>query len=276
MRGAESVRDLITMYEHTPGSLLFGLKGVRAAAAKRDLPQIVQACDKATKAAQEYYNVNAAWERTKNQPKSKGEGDAVALDPLVDRGVTGLQDAAYIPVRSLPKEHPLAIAGRAFLQNGLPNGAEAITKLAHPEELVAVQQLISRCDDPKDLRPHVQTLGLSPFVENLRELSVRFEVALRRPAQGETTWDKVKATSFEAQECMVELVAKIIGTFHLRTPEHIEARTDLLFPIIEQDDRIAEARKQRRPVIDVDPVTGDPVVTPPAGPTGPVEPVNPA
>lgn len=275
MRGAESVRDLFTMYEHTPGSLLFGLKGVRAAAVKRDLPQIVAACDKATNAAQQYYNTNAAWERTKNQPKSKGEGDAVALDPLVDRGVTGMQDAAYVPVRSLPKEHPLAVAGRAFLQKALPNGAEGITKLAHAEELVAVQQLIVRCDDPKDLKPHVQTLGMSALVENLRELSVRFEGALRQPARGETSWDKVKATSVEAQECMLELVAKIVGTFNLRTPEHIEARAEMLFPIIEQDDRIAEARKQRRPVIDVDPVTGDPVVTPPVGPTEPTEPVVP-
>jgi len=262
------------MYEHTPGSLLFGLKGARAAAVELDVPEIAAACDKATKAAQEFYNVNAAWERTKNQPKSKGEGEAVALDPLVDRGVTGLQDAASVPVRSLPKEHPLAVAGRAFLKNALPNGAEGITKLPHAEELVAVQQLIKRCDDPNDLRPQVQSLSLSPLVENLRGLAVRFEAALRQPARGETSWDKLKATGFEAQECMLELVAKITGTFNLRTPEHIDARTKLLFPIIEQDDRIADSRKQRKPVTDVDPNTGEPVVTPPADPTDPANPVD--
>lgn len=274
MRGMESVRDLFDLYDHTPGSLLFGLKGTRSAALKRNVPEVVSACDTAIEAALTYYNVNAAWERTKNQPRSKGEGEAIALDPLVDRGVTALQDAATIPVRSLPKDHPLAVAGREFRKKGLPNGAEGITKLAHPEELVAVQQLLNRCDDANDLGPYVEKLAMSPLVEHLRKLAVQFEAALRSPAIGETSWDKVKVTGIEAQERLGELMAKIVGTFNLRTPEHIAARAELLFPIMEQEERIAEVRKLRRPVTDIDPDTGDPAVGPPAEPTEPVPPVD--
>lgn len=274
MRGMESVRDLFDMYEHTPGSLLFGLGGTRAAAVKRNLPEIVASCDTALAAAQTYFNTDAAWERTKNQPKAVGDGEAAALDPQIDRVVTGIQETAANLIRSLPEGHPLAIAGTEFLRKALPNGAEGITKLRHPEQLVAVQQLLGRCSDANDLLPYVQKLGLAPLVERLRELCVRFEAALRNPSAGETTWDKLKAANFEAQERLAELVGKITGTFNLRTAEHIQARRDLLSPIMQQEERIAEARKQRRPLTDVDPNTGEPVVTPPANPANPVPPVD--
>jgi hypothetical protein len=71
-----------------------------------------------------------------------------------------------------------------------------------------------------------------------------------------------------------QLVALIAGKYNLQTLEHIAARVALLELIMEQDARVAEARKLRRPVPDVDPNPGEPPVTP-TEPTTPAEPVNP-
>jgi hypothetical protein len=47
----------------------------------------------------------------------------------------------------------------------------------------------------------------------------------------------------------------------------------LLQPILDQDSRVAEARKLRRPLTDVDPNTGEPVPAP-TDPTTPAAPTD--
>jgi len=103
-----------------------------------------------------------------------------------------------------------------------------------------------------------------------------FEAALRKSPPSEITWGKVKAAGAEAQERLAELVAKIAGMFNLRTPEHATARAALLGPIMFQNDRVAQARKFRRPVVDVDPNSGNDVPVTPTEPTTPSGPTQPS
>jgi hypothetical protein len=257
-----SVSVLFNLYQQPPGGVIYCVEGTKQAAVRLQATDVVQSCDVCLEVARMYLDRNAEWERTKNTSRARGEGEAMALDPLVDRSIAGIYNHVENLARSLPKDHELAVAARELSRRAFPNGAEGYTKLPHAEELVEVKNLIKRSDDPNDLAPLVQKLGVTPMVENLRELAVKFEAALRKLFPGETTWDQLKAAAADCHERYVQLVALIAGKYNLQTPEHIAARVALLGPIMEQDRRIAEARKLRRPVPDVNPNTGEPVVTP--------------
>jgi hypothetical protein len=268
-----SVSDFLFLNQQPAGGLVFCVKGTRTAAVGLDLPEVVKSCDVCLEAADVYYDQSVAWERTKNTPKARGDGEAMALDVLVDRGVSGVHTHAVNLDRAMPPESEVAMAAREFIRRAFPNGAEAITKLRHAEESVAVSKLVKDCKDPKRLAPLVATLGLTPLVNHLGELSVRFDAALRKSVPAETSWSEVKAAAAEAHERYAQLFAFIIGHYNLQTPEHITARTTLLKPILDQDYRVAEARRLRKPVVDVDPNTGEPVPMPtePATPPAPTD-----
>jgi hypothetical protein len=270
----ESVRSLIGLYEFTPGRAIFCVQGTRKEATKRQLPDLVAVCDVTLDASHKFFDATAAWERTKNVPKARGEGEAVALDPLLDKAVSGLYDGAANFSRSLSANHDLSVLAQQFTRKAFPRGPAGITTLAFEDESVAVKNLLKRCDDPQDLGSFVAKLNLSPFVEEIRARSVQFEAALRKTSPAEISWGKVKEAGAETQERLAELVVKIAGTYNLRTDEHIAARAALLGPIMEQNERIAQARKHRRPVTDVDPSTGLDTPTQPTDPTQPTQPTD--
>ncbi|MCU0689927.1 MAG: DUF6261 family protein [Polyangiaceae bacterium] len=269
-----TVSVLFNLYQQPPGGVIYSVEGTKQAAVRLNLPDVAQSCDACLESARAYLDRNGQWERTKNTSKARGEGEARTLDPTLDRSVAGIYNHVENLVRSFSKDHELAVAAREFSRLAFPNGAEGITSLPYAEELVAVKNLIQRSDDPDDLAALVDKLSLKPMVENLRELAVKFETALRRVFPGETTWDQLKVAAADCHERYVQLVALIAGKYNLQTPEHIAARVALLGPIMEQDARIAESRKLRRPVPDVDPNTGELLVTP-TEPTTPAEPVDP-
>ena len=266
-----SVSDYLRLNQQPAGGQIFCVKGTRKVALDLGAADVVQSCDVCLDVSQVYFERSAAWARTKNTPKARGE--AIKLDPMVDRGVSGIQNHALNLERSMPQESKIAIAAREFIRRAFPNGAEGITKLAHAQESVAVADLVKQCKDPQGLAPLVATLGLTPLVVHLEELAPKFEAAVRKSARPETTWSEVKAAAADAHERYAQLFAFIIGKYNLQTPEHVEARTELLRPILEQDRRVTEARRLRRPIVDVDPNTGEPVVAP-TEPTAPADPVD--
>lgn len=264
---------IFNIYQQPAGGMIFATQSTRAVAVELGDTAIVESCDTCLQAARAYYDRDAQWQRTKNAPKARGDGEAIALDPLVDRAVSGLFNHAENLTRSLPPDHDLLVVAREFNRLAFPNGAEGITKLNHPEEAVAVNELLRRFDAGNDLAPFVAKLGLAALVEGLRVLGVKFDAAVRKSTPGETTWDQVKEASADAHERYVQLIALIIGKYNLQTPEHVKARTALMAPILKRDTEVAEALKHRRPVVDVDPATGDPIPAPadPASPTPPVD-----
>jgi hypothetical protein len=265
----ESIRLLLDLYGFTPGRMVFCVQLTKEAAQQRKLSEIVVACDVALEAARGWMGTLAAWERTKNAPRARAGGDAAALDPALDRAVSGIHDVADNHVRSLSQRHPLALAAQEFLRKAYPSGPAGITSKSFEEELAAVQELLGRFGTDGDLATYVKDLSLQPFVQELELRATEFEAALRKAGAAEVAFGKVKEADALAQERLAQLVVKIAGMFNTQEPEHVQARRDLLGPIMEQNQRIGEARKRRRPIGDVDPTTGSTLPVSPSGPESP-------
>ena len=76
----------------------------------------------------------------------------------------------------------------------------------------------------------------------------------------------MRVATIKGQDLLLEAIAIVIGKHHSSSAEDVAARSDLLGPILEQNDAIGAALKGRRSVVDVNPVTGatDPSVPAPA------------
>ncbi len=271
----ESLAPLFNLYVFTPGRVIFAATQVKRAAKsrkakdadeKRDLKLIETACDRAVAAGQEALEASNAWQRAKAEPTARAGGSATALDPLLDRAVSGVSDGAANFTRSLSREHPLSLKAGEFLRAAFPAGVSAITSLPYEDELAAVNSLLARLQDPKDLAPVAKQLSLEPFVTELAQVTDKFATALRAPSAVQATYGLVKSTQAAAQERLLQLAARIAGTFNEQTAAHIEARTDLLGPIVSQNERISDAYRRHRPVVDVNPGTGE-ETTQPVDPT---------
>jgi len=267
--------DFVNIYVFTPGRILFAVADVKRRAQQRDIQPVIAACNKSLDAAQLCLDTENAWNRTKNAPGSRGDGEAKAIDPLLDRAVSGTQDSVMTITRSLSPDHQLVISGKEFLRKAFPAGAIAITNLAYEDELAAVKNLLGRLADSNDLKPYVAKLNLQPYIAEMSSLADVFETALRSSAPAEVSFGEVKASRANAQNWLLALVLKVGGLFPEPTPQDAEARAFLLEPIMDQNTRIAAIHRRRQPVPDVDPNTGDeqpetpaqPPVVPPAGPT---------
>lgn len=267
----ESLGNLFRLYVFTPGRIIFAANQTKKAAEALGNQAVASACAPAIAAARAALSARDAWSRTKTEPTARGGGMALVLDRNVDRTVSGIQRCAVNYIESFDPSHEAAVTAKEFIRKAFPEGAEAVTKLVHEEELAQVKKLRTRFDDPKDLEPYIESLKLELHIETLDKLIPEFENALSDQKKGEITYDKVEAAGADAQEKLCQLVAKIVGEYNLSSPEHVRARTALLEPIMDQNTRIGRSRRRRRSATDVDPNTGEekvPVATP-AAPAAP-------
>jgi hypothetical protein len=98
------------------------------------------------------------------------------------------------------------------------------------------------------------------------DLAVVYRASLQAPTAGVVAFGDVRAARIKGQDLLLEAMAMVIGRHHSGSPEDMAARSDLLGPILEQNDAIGVALKGRRSVVDVNPETGaaDPSVLDPA------------
>src|SRR5690606_28997816 len=145
--------------------------------------------------------------------------------------------------------------GREVLQKLFPRGVAAITSQAFEDQDASVEALLEELEGP--LAKHVQALGLTPLVKQLGEVRRAFHDALQSDDTDRITYDEVVGAENVAQETLSQLVVLIAAKYRKSDVASTQRRGQLLAPIIEQNERIVEARRRRRAVTDVDPETGE-------------------
>jgi hypothetical protein len=244
--------ELFNVYELKTGRRTFALQGVLRLAKEAGDQRLLAHVSTALSHEERLAQMESDWLKQ----KTVNEGvrtPAAALDVHVDRtlgGIGGSLDrvAADFSGQELGK---LATQVRDRV---LPGGAGAITSLAYEDELSQGRVALQRLKEvsPSDLA----RLGLVPYVARLEELLPQFEAALRETAQRTVTWDGLRAARSKGQQALLSTIAMIVGKFPLYTEQDVAERNRWLAPILEQNERVRQARASRRPPSDIDPKTG--------------------
>ncbi len=201
----------------------------------------------------------AAESRAKGAQATGADAPAAAskADALVDRTLTAIRDHAGAQAAGAAPDDPIHATVAAFLKEIFPAGVQQVTSQPYVEELASVEHILTQLQG-KAMAATIEELGLQRLVKRLAGHAEQYRAALHAPTPEVITFGQVKAAKVEGQENLLEAVAIILGKHHRRTPGDVAARTDLLGPILEQNEIIGATMRARRTVEDVDPETGEP------------------
>lgn len=246
--------ELVQLRKFTPGRAAFAAKSVIALTRKGEEPIAAEAVS-VQQSAQTALEKRRAFRTTQaSATAARGGGKAAALDNQVDRLVSAIHTNTQSFLRALEDSAPEAAQAKEVLVELFPRGAADITGRSFEDESAAVQLLV------KDLQgrfsAHTAALGLGPLVTQLAAVQARFADALGQATPSRVSFDVVAAAENEMQEALAGLVLVIAAHYRGSQPANVARRAELLAPIHDQDARIADAYRRRRPVTDVDPETG--------------------
>lgn len=256
--------NLMDVYQLPAGRRAYALAAVLAAAkkAKVELGDVAKAAVAANEACRAR---DKSWDATGATTKTSAVSLKLRrIDARVDKSVTGIRGSMVAELEDMDVEDDPQTADRIrdCLDRHFPAGAAAYTKIAHVEEHAAVTALVA--DLRKEHADVVKLLGLERRLARLAALLPQYKAEIDASNVGATiTYKDVVIAREAAHEAMCALMAVIAGRWW--RPEDMATRAALLGPILQQSEKVAEARRGRREVEDIDPETGDPVApTPPA------------
>lgn len=185
--------------------------------------------------------------------------EARPLDISVDRTVTAIEGYCGIQSRVYDGE-PRAAAATRINRALFPNGVAAVIRLPYAEEHAQINMLLERAA-ADDLADDVAMLPELPaLLERLRERNLEYGEVLRAGTDVPKRNDVRDALAL-CQDRLAEVASLIIGLFALRAPDDTEGRDHLLQPILEQNEAIRVARRQRKKPSDIDPTTGEEIAS---------------
>lgn len=245
---------LLTFNRLTTGRAMYGLKGTRAAARPEELAVIGPFLDEAEAQGRLVRRMNLTWRRARKRPK--GRTGVQAVDARVDGALGSVHGPLERAHKHLPEGHPLKAQASEVLETCFPDGLGAVTSLRYSEQLDEVEELVEILG-AEGMQPLVAQLGLTVWLEVLRDLLPEYDDAIRIHDGHPLTFAEVRAARGELQEAIARLRVVIMG--HWPRPANAEVRTRLLAPLQAQSDDVSDARRRQIRAADVHPDTGAPV-----------------
>ncbi len=153
-------------------------------------------------------------------------------------------------------ENPARKHAQKLLDDIFPSGVGAHVKQRHIDQLSSNDVVLETLERP-EYRAIIEARGLQEYVDALETLNIGFRTELTKAPDTPVSFDAVQAQRSLGQEYLLETVARIVGQFPTSAADDVAARTELLAPIVRQNEAIGEYLRRRRPIPDVDPETGD-------------------
>jgi hypothetical protein len=264
--------EWIRTYALSSGRRIFALTKSRSAAELLGQPTLVQHIDEALVHDHQTRDLDMRW--TGQRVGILSAPIVAPLDARVDHVIAAVRDVAEAQAKGAAPNAPIHKVVKEFLAAALPAGVYAVTSLPHVEQVAAVERIVAALQGP--LASKVTELNLQRQVDVLSELLPEYRTAVQNAATGRLEFASVREARTRGQRYLVEIIARILGTFYRSDdPAHAAARKALLGPIAEQTEAVRAILRARRTPRDVDPVTGDPLPEPPDDePTAPEPPAD--
>jgi len=100
-------------------------------------------------------------------------------------------------------------------------------------------------------------LGLSRRVARIETLEPHYRSAVADPANT-VAFTEVKKARLQGQSLLLQAVALVLGKYPSDGDADVAARDRLLAPILRQNEAIRDYLRTRRPVVEINPDTGEP------------------
>lgn len=238
--------DLIDLPALEEGRIGFSLSQLSGATLA--LPGVAERVVQARAAADATTEVRVLWSRARSQPTARGR--AAELDAQIDRALGSIATITQSLMRGLPADDPTHQAAKALLDLALPEGAGPVASLAYEAELNYVRKMLQRVEAAGDLAARA---GVAPVIATLTRLVPLFEAELSaRPELME--YSVLREHEAEMRRAYAAVVVQIAAAF--LDPGQESALKGALAPILEQVERVRQARRDRKAVRDVDPQSG--------------------
>jgi hypothetical protein len=263
--------EWIRTYELSTGRRMFALTKTRREAEVLVQTELVQHIDEALAHDHQTRDLDMRW--TGQRVGILTAPIVAPLDARVDNVIAGLRDVAVAQAKGAAPGAPIHKEVKDFLAAALPAGVYAVTSLPHVEQVGAVERIVAALQGP--LAGKVTELNLKRQADVLSELLPDYRTAVQNAAAGRLEFSSVREARTRGQRYLVEIIARILGTFYRSDdPAHAAARKALLGPIAEQGEAVRAILRARRTPRDVDPVTGEPLPEAPEAPEAPEPPAD--
>lgn len=252
MNEYESFSTHIQMRYQPIGRLTFGVRGtLKAARAIGDAP-IIALCEDFLPAARDTNLLVTQYITGQNASNARGE--AVTVDSETD-GLAGALYRGGDEYRKNPRANPVKAAlAHDMLSMMFPNGLGGVVQQPFEVQLDMLDTIIHL--GRGDFAHHIKELNLTDWFKALEDITEVYRAELEAPRPTRIAYRQVQNALRDCHERMLQIVAKVLGTYNERTSEHAALRKQLLEPIMIQDAAVAEYNRSRRKVVDVDPETG--------------------
>lgn len=190
---------------------------------------------------------------------STARGKALLIDNQIDEQIGAIESAVKAK-RVGDAGDPVVEKARELHSAVFGGGVGAITQQAFEVQEGIMDAMMIRFDG--DLKEHVDVLGERRSVERLRRLIGEFKAELSKEETEPLTYDQLKASRAGLHEATCEVAVAVF--YHLRGKDEatVKLRNEILSPLMYQQERVIEARRRQRVPTDVDPETGEEIVTP--------------
>ncbi|MBA2664524.1 MAG: hypothetical protein H0U74_19710 [Bradymonadaceae bacterium] len=255
---AGSLQNWIVLLIFTTARRLYTLAQVKRAAVAMGLTDLVTFIDECLAEDEETFNKEAIWASARKTRGAQSRGRAAEIDIANDRVISAIFSAVNDLTKTLKPTHPVYVLAQEFLLHFYPDGVSPIIRQNYEEQLVTMERMLRDFDG--SYAEHVQKLPIGLHVEQLKVQVPEFRAELEAHPPATLTFDELSAARDRGQENLRAVVARIVGLYFRNTPEHLEARQNLLGPIRRQNDRLAALRRARRAGstnIDINPTTGE-------------------
>ena len=238
----EAIADLFDIYLLTPGRRIYALSQLHARALELDLESIATRAEAAIEHDKHVLSLDAARRRPRTAARVR------EADHEVDR-IIGTIDRV---LAHFARREDEAVA---LLDELLPEGLSAHIRQPFVDQRAANQRILDTLREP-ERQAWLSERGLSVFVKELEQAQLEFAEAYdARYAPKGPNYAEVKAASDEGQARYLELLAMVLAA----TLDQPERRAELLAPFILQEREVAALRRSRRPLVEVDPSSGQPL-----------------
>lgn len=256
--------NLINLYIFSTGRRIFALSQIKAKAAAASLGPLESHCSAALAHDQKTLGLEAEWAGNKSPRLYPPE--ARKIDVLIDTSLGALEVALDAETRDVSADDPLGQSAVQLHHELFPAGVGAITTANYVEELAEAERIVGILQSPKWAQV-VSDLGLNRRVAKLSALTQKYRSALGGKANP-IIFDQIKEAREKGQNFLLQTVAIILGLHPSDSEADIQARTELMGPILAQNEAIRLYLKARRAVPDVNPETGEPAGEPGKGQEG--------